>query len=478
MTTQINTPTQKGWLNSIRTQLSNLSQWLLRPTDPSSLALFRIVFGALMIWEVYRYFQYDRVFRYYVQPHFYFTYELFPMVTPWPEPWMSIHFIAMALFAAGIMLGLFYRYSAFLFFIFYSYVFLLDKAQHNNHYYLIILIAFLLTCVDAHRWLSVDQWWRNRRAESPPPDLVPFWHLFILRAQIVIVYFYAGVAKINADWLAGEPMRTWLANRSDYPFLGDFFLTETGVYFFTYGGLLFDLFIGFFLLWRVTRPLAFVGVLFFNSMNKWLFSIGIFPYMMVGTLALFIEPDTPRRLLKRLLPAASPESSRPPLQIGYPAFALSFVAIFLTIQIMLPLRHWLYPGHVSWTEEGHRFSWHMKLRGKDAQVIFYVTNPETNEMWEVEIGDRLTSRQYRKMSTRPDMIIQFAHHIRDEFHHSGVIKNPIIQADAWASLNGRPYQQFIDPAVDLAQESRSLFVHSEWIVPLQTELNEALTENQ
>ena len=71
--------------------------------------------------------------------------------------------------------------------------------------------------------------------------------------QIFIVYFYGGIAKINPDWLRGEPMRHWLQNSSDFPVVGPFLTTELAAYLFSYGGLLFDLLIGFILLSSKTR---------------------------------------------------------------------------------------------------------------------------------------------------------------------------------------------------------------------------------
>jgi hypothetical protein len=243
----------------IQKKIRAISGILVMPVDASSLATFRVLFGALMLWEVYRYHDYDRIFRYYIAPDFLFPYEFFLFLSPLPGPWMYLVFFVMGLAALGVALGFFYRISAFLFFLTYTYVFLLDKAQYNNHYYLISLLAFLLICVDAHRWASIDQKLRPRLHE----EFVPFWHLFILRAQVFLVYFFGGVAKLNSDWLAGEPMRAWLANRADYPLVGQFFTTEAGVYFFTYGGLLFDLGVGWLLVWKRTRFLAFLGVLFF-----------------------------------------------------------------------------------------------------------------------------------------------------------------------------------------------------------------------
>jgi len=263
-----NRQVQQGLIAALSTKLTRRSRPLARPVDASSLAAFRLLFGVLMVWEVIRYFEYDFIGRYYIEPTFYFTYEFFPFVAPLPGEWMYALFVAMGLFALGIALGFRYKLSSGLFFLSYTYVFLLDKAPYNNHYYLISLISFLLIFVDGHHWLSVD----NLLQRKTGVNTVPFWQLFILRAQIFIVYFYGGIAKLNSDWLMGEPMRMWLANRADYPLVGPFFATEWAAYCFSYGGLLFDLLIGFLLLWSPTRLLAFLAALVFHLTNNWLFS--------------------------------------------------------------------------------------------------------------------------------------------------------------------------------------------------------------
>ena len=65
--------------------------------------------------------------------------------------------------------------------------------------------------------------------------------------------FFGGIAKINGDWLRGEPLRAWLADRTDFPFLGRFFTDEPVVWFMTYSGLLIDLLFVFYMLNRCTR---------------------------------------------------------------------------------------------------------------------------------------------------------------------------------------------------------------------------------
>jgi hypothetical protein len=136
---------------------------------------------------------------------------------------------------------------------------------------------------------------------------------------------------------------------------------------------------------------------------------------------------------------------------------------------LIPLRHWLYHGNVSWTEQGHRFSWHMKLRDKDSRLEFIVIDPQTGQNWKTDLNEDLTGDQIPQMAARPDMILQYAHFLREKLRQTGP-DNPIIIANAWASLNGRPFQQLIDPTVNMAQIHPTLFTSAPWILPLKEKL--------
>jgi hypothetical protein len=132
--------------------------------------------------------------------------------------------------------------------------------------------------------------------------------------------------------------------------------------------------------------------------------------------------------------------------------------------LLVPLRHFAYPGNVSWTEEGHRFAWHMKLRDKEAEATFTVADPAAGRQWTVDPRDHLTRIQSANMAGQPDMILQFAHHLSREARAQG--RGEVqVRAQVTASLNGRPPQLLIDPQVDLAATPRSLR-HARWIVPL------------
>jgi len=287
--------------------------WLVRPLDAASLAAFRIAFGVLLLWEVWKYVANGWVARYYVDPTFHFTYFGFEWVRPWPGPWMYAHVVALGVLAACIALGACYRPAAVLFFLGFSYLFLLEQARYLNHLYLVCLLAFLLMVVPAHRACSFDAWLRPRGG----PAAVPAWALWLLRFQVAVPYLYGGIAKLNADWLAGEPVRTWLAERSAQSVLGPWLTQEWLVYTLCYGGLLFDLAIVPLLLWRRTRALALVAAIGFHLTNVYLFSIGIFPWLMIAATLLFLPPDWPRSQLAPRRPRGlrghpAPPAAAPP----------------------------------------------------------------------------------------------------------------------------------------------------------------------
>jgi len=432
------------------------------------MVVFRVLFGAIMVWEVCRYFYHHWIQHDYIAPKFFFTYYGFHWIHPWPGIGMYVHFVGLGILAIFIMVGLWYRVSAVLFFLGFTYVFLLDQANYLNHFYFVSLMSFLIIFVPAQRSVSLDAWRRpNIRSRCAPA-----WTLWLLRAQLGIVYLGAGVAKLNSDWFHCEPLRMWLADRRDYTLLGGFlpigllFTKEWFVYFCSYGGLFFDLLVTPGLLWKRTRAFAFMLVMLFHLMNAILFDIGIFPWLSIAATLLFLPPDWPRRFVRRwrlgdeLLLESLPNSSRPAVRYA----VLAFIGLYLTIQTSMPLRHFLYPGIVHWTEEGYRFSWHMMLRDKSAKATFTATDPATGKVRKINPRHYLTHRQFGIMETYPDMVLQFAHHVAKEIRRK-TQRDVEIRAKVLVSLNGRKRQLLIDPTVNLAAQKRSLRPAS-WILPL------------
>ena len=446
----------------------DLGYRLFEPVDGASLAVFRILFGAIMVWEVYRYFANDWIQRYWVEPSFHFTYQGFGWVDPLPGRGLEVLFAILGGLAACIALGLFYRVATALFFVGFTYTFLLEQARYLNHFYLVCLLAFLLCLVPAHRVWSLDA----RLGSKHRPETVPTWSLWLLRAQIALVFVFAGVAKLNADWLNAEPLRMWLVERSDVPVLGGFFTEAWAPWLFSYGGLLFDLLVIPFLIWPRTRPFAFLAAVGFHLTNQQLFTIGIFPFLALGTALLFFPPDWPRF---RWLRAGLRRPPRQPLVASWPRAPvgwrlrpaqiaiLGVAAAFLALQVLMPLRHLVIPGNVAWTEEGHRWSWRMKLRDKESEARFELVGPDGTRSI-VDPSRYLTAWQWDEMTTRPDMIVQFARHVREQA--AGEVE---VHGEVFTRLNGREPQRLVDPTVDLAAVQRhGLLGHASWIVPLET----------
>lgn len=436
--------------------MQRLTQRFFTPIDIAPLVFFRVGFGVLMLWEVWRYFHFDRITRYYVEPGFYFHYFGFSWLKPLAGDGMFWLFYGLGLLAVLIMFGAFYRLSMSLFCILFTYVFLLDKAQYLNHFYLVSLVSFLMIFIPAHRMLSVDALLRPARRAR----VAPTWTLWILRGQMAIVYGFGGLAKINPDWLAGEPMREWMAARTDFPLIGGLFTEEWMVYLFSYGGLLLDLFIVPLLLWPPTRIPALLLATAFHVTNAQLFNIGIFPWFAIAMTLLFLPPHW----FSALLPRQHPRDEAAPVHwTKHRGWLMAALAAYFTVQIILPLRHWFYPGDASWTEEGHTLAWRMRLRDKDGTIAFYASEPATGTSWRLPVEELLSRRQYDQMKDNPDMILRFAHYLAAmlDAQHPDVQ----IHAVAMMSLNSRTPQLLIDPTANLAQEPDNLSA-SDWILPL------------
>jgi vitamin K-dependent gamma-carboxylase len=378
---------------------------------------------------------------------------------------MYLHFALMGVGALGLALGVVYRVSALTFLLTFTYAHLLDKTYYLNHYYFFSLVGLLMVALPLDRVGSVRTWRRPASALTH----VPAWWLWLLRAQVGLVYVFGGVAKLKSDWLLhAQPMKLWLSASTDLPVLGRLFEQPWAPYAFSLAGAVFDLSVVPALLWRRTRGFAYAAVVGFHVLTRLLFPIGMFPWVMIAGALLFFPPDWPRRLLGR--PRREPGVPEQPRTVmppgarrawGGPALA----ALFLGVQLLLPLRHLLYPGELLWTEEGFRFSWNVMLMEKDGVADFRVREPSTGRWWVVSPSEYLSPVQEKMMATQPDMLLTFAHYLAHDFAergHPGVE----VRVDAFASLNGRPRQRLVDPDVNLAAVSPWDSV-SGWVLPFR-----------
>jgi hypothetical protein len=345
---------------------------------------------------------------------------------------------------------------------------LIDKALYQNHYYLMCLFAWIAVILPANRALSVD----SLLVPSLRRTTAGAWTLWLLRFQIAIPYLYGGIAKLEPDWLRGQPMRATLFAGTESPYLGQFLNYEWCVWLIVYGGLLFDLLIVPALLWSRTRPVAFLLALGFHLTNATIFNIGVFPWLMGLATVLFFPPEMLQRLMRlgtsRESRAESQEQEASPsgsrlLTLSSRRIGFALLASYVLLQLTLPLRHFVYPGRATWTEQGHYFAWHMKLRGKDCALRLYATEPTSGRTGTINLRDYVAEHQVR-FARDPDMIHELCQFVAQDLARRGY---PGIEIRAWSlvGLNGRKPQLLIDPTVDLAH-APSPGVGCDWIMPL------------
>ncbi len=421
---------------------------LRAPIDLASLVAFRVGFALVMLVAVGRYFAYGWIDSLYLEPAFFFTYPGFEWVQPWPGFGMYLHFAALGVLALGILVGWWTRTCTALFALGFTWVHLIDKSYYLNHYYLVSIVAALMVVLPLGAAWSVDA----RRDPARAADLVPAWTVWLLRGQLGLVYFYGGVAKLNADWIVGaQPLRIWLAASGDVPLLGPLLEHPWAAWLFSWAGLGFDLGIVPLLLWPRTRGAAYALVVVFHVLTSLLFPIGIFPWLMVALTPIFLDPSWPRRVLGR------GHAGTRVATVRWERAVLGGLALHLVVQLLVPLRLFLVTDDVAWTERGFRFAWRVMAMEKAGLATFRVRDPATGAVWLVDPRDELTKLQATMMATQPDMIADYARHLAAEARRAG--RGDVeVRADVWVALNGRPSRRFVDPDADLAHLARAPIV--------------------
>ena len=447
-----------------------------RPVSGESAAAFRVIFGLVGLAVVLRLFAHGWIGELYIEPENHFSYPGFGWVRPWPGWGMYLHFAVLGLLSIGIALAYRYRLCAALFFVGFTYAELIDRTTYLNHHYWICLVALLIIFLPLNRLASLDAW-RNPMIRA---DWLPSWVIWVLRAQVGVVYVFAGIAKLNPDWLLhAQPMRIWLYQHGDMPMFGPLLQEVWVAYAMSWAGAAFDLTIVVWLLWRRTRLWAYLALVGFHVATWILFPrLGIFPWMMIGASLVFFDSDWPRRVMRveRVKLGESPSPRHSPIEVeeagGLSGLSwgkwavLIGLGIFALVQIVLPLRHFAYPSNVRWSEEGYLLSWRVMLTEKVGFAQFRVRDPDTGQSWIVSPDEHLTPLQAERMAFQPDLILLTAHFIAEDFAESG-FSGVTVKADAFVSWNGRPNARLIDPDADLAAITLGLGAKG-WVLPYES----------
>lgn len=433
-----------------------INKFLFKHIDNSSLIIFRIIFGLLCFLESFGAVLTGWIRRTLIEPEFTFSFIGFEWLQPLPGNWMYAYYIVMSIFGLLIMVGYKYRLSMFMFAVMWTATYLMQKSSYNNHYYLLFLLSFLMVLLPANRYASVDV----KQNPSLKKISMPSWCKWIFVIQLFILYTYGSLAKLYPDWLDSSVIALLMSGKADYPIIGDLLQNPTLHYMIAYGGIFFDGLIIPLLLFKPTRRYAFFASIFFHLFNSIVFQIGIFPYLSLAFSLFFFDPKIIRNIFLKQKPFYASNDIIVP---KYHTVLIALFSIYFLIQIVLPLRPQFFQDDVLWTEEGHRLSWRMMLRAKYGRIIYSVVDANTNNFIPIKLDDYLTKKQQQGASTKPDVIWQFAQHLKQDFAKKDIAVKVFVKA--YVSVNGKPLKMLIDPKVDLANEDWNHFKHHDWILP-------------
>lgn len=82
-------------------------------------------------------------------------------------------------------------------------VLLWDQQTYSSHQVLVMLLVGYLAFAE-----SGSAWSIVRR--SGPRAAVPWWPQLLMMTQLTVCYLFAGLSKINTEFLSGEPLSQWV----------------------------------------------------------------------------------------------------------------------------------------------------------------------------------------------------------------------------------------------------------------------------
>ncbi len=433
---------------------------LFRPVDNSPLIIFRIIFGFLLCWHVLSALLNGTVYNNFIAPPFTFTYIGFEFLQPVPGNGMYIYFGVMALLAILIILGAWYRFAMTAFTFLWGVIYLMQKSDYNNHYYLILLLCFGMIFMPANRYFSLDV---KRKAVTETISC-PQWVTWAFIVQLAIVYFFAALAKISSDWFTGKYIAIQFSRLSTHHILGLVYGQKWFQLFICYGGFLFDLLMVPLLLWKRTRNFMFIVSCFFHLFNSFTFRIGIFPYLSIALNLFFLDAEQIRHFFFRSKQVFLNTGNAFIVDPRKRKVILYCLGIYFGFQLLMPMRSWLFPGNVFWSEEGYRMSWKMMMRTKSGKIHFKVIDPRSQKIWIIEPEKIFSPTHVMWLAICPDISWQYAQRIKKDYAQKGY-PNVEIYALGKVSLNRGVPTPLIDTSVNLASVKWQPFRHSDWILP-------------
>lgn len=442
--------------SEIGTHESRFQKWtsdLFRPVPMDSLVAFRVAFGlAMAVWALYMIF-WGQVSELYIQPKYYFSYPGLHWIQPLSGIGMYLVFSLLCVSALMLAAGWFFRFNTLFFTALFAYISLIDQANYLSYYYYVLLMALMLALSPANRLFSIDL----IRKPAIRVDLIPRWSILAFEIQVALVFIFAGMAKLNADWLfAGRPLNIWLENVGmNFGFqFPDWIISGIIPILISWILLLFDFIIPHFLLDKSTSVLAFKWVLIVQLIAIILFPSGFFPVIILFSSIVFLPAELIRRwisgisyLLFDLFQFKGDVFKRGGthlLQYRKKKLFPIILCLFLGAQIILPVVLFLQWGSERWANEAFNFSWDIRIQEKNSRIWVWKQNTQTGNNEEIKLGRYLSPHQIRHMAESPGMILQF---ITNKKKDASALNDDFlgkIHVLSTVSLNGSAPQPFVD----------------------------------
>lgn len=425
-------------------------RWFKTNIDNSGLILFRILLGVLISFESFGAILLGWVDSVFIKSKFTFNFIGFNFLQFLHGEIMYYYYGLMGVLGVFVALGFCYRFAIILFTLMWSCAYLAQKEYYNNHYYFLILVGVIMCFLPANTKASVD----SKLFPQIKTFTVPRWMPFLLIFQMAILYFYASMAKLYPDWLDGSFIKILFHNYIQNNALLKI-VNQNWIYLvYGYAGIFYDLLIIPLLLWKRSRKIGIIVSVVFHLLNSFVFKIGVFPFLALSFIVLFIDPIRINAVIFK-----SNIENQNGTTFNKTFFYQWFFIPFFILQFFLPIRHFFIKGDVLLTEEGHRLAWRMMLREKKGQLSIKIVNKTDGSVFYHNILNDLNAKQIKVVSYSPDLIWQYCQRIKKEYAF------PIeIYVDNFVAINGRPFIRLIDDKTNMLDVKFDYFFHNDWIL--------------
>ncbi len=397
--------------------LASLKERLFHPVSIYPLVALRLCFGSAMaLWALVMMVS-GHVGQLYKDTTIHFPFKGLEWIRPMPYEFMLLVFSALIIAALFMAAGWFFRRATLLFILLFSYIAFCDKAAYLSYYSFVILIAFMLLVSPAHRLFSLDL----LRKPQIRVDYAPHWLLLAFKLQVVMLFFFAGMAKLNYDWLfTGLPITLWLqdvfisfgwsaAVLISNPWIGISL---------SWALVLFDFILPHFLMDTRTSKKAFWVVVLVQVPGMLIFPTGMFPLLVLLMCTVFF-PHQPIHLLVSKISYFLYDFFQFKGEVFNPGgvFVLQYkmerlfpvlAALYFSIQVLLPVYLFLSWGSFQWANKAFHFSWDLQVnQNRNPNIEFIKVNRLQGNIEPIEVDHLINAFQKKRMASDPEMLETF-----------------------------------------------------------------------